>query len=111
MAKNHVDSGKTVTYTNTGSAVIYSGSVVVIGEKIAVSLGDIQVGGKGTLFTEEVFKLPKDTGAAMNLGDSVYWDTANKKIVAASGTDTVPAGMVAADATANAATVNVKLNA
>ena len=111
MAKNHVDSGKTVTYTNSGAAVVYSGSVVVIGERIAVALGDIPVGGKGTLFTEEVFKLPKDGATAMALGDTAYWDTANKKIVAASGTDIVPAGMVAADATASATTVSVKINA
>ena len=111
MAKNFVDEGISVSYKNTGSGIIYSGSVVSMGTIVGVALGDIPAGASGTVRITGVWKLPKDTTAAMSLGDAAYWDTANKKIVAAAGTDIVAAGVVAADATASAATVNVKINA
>ncbi len=108
MAKNYVQEGKVVTYANIGASVIYSGSVVVMGDIIGVALVDMAVGESGAVQIEEVFKLPKDTATAVAVGQRVFWDTATQKIVTAAGA--VPAGIAAAEAKVNAATVNVKLN-
>ncbi len=111
MAKNFVDEGTGVPYKNAGNAIIYSGSVVAMDALVGIALADIPAGASGTLRIVGVWKLPKDTATAMAVGDVAFWDTANKKIVAAAGTDIVAAGVVAADATAGAGNVNIKINA
>lgn len=111
MAKNYVQTGEVITYKNTGTAVIPSGAVVVMGAIIGIAVADIPVGDSGSVHIEKVWGLPKDTAAALAVGDKVYWDKTGKEIVAASSANTVPAGVAAADASASAGTVNVKINA
>lgn len=112
MSKNFVSEGLVLDYTNTGSAVIYSGSVVVMGDLIGVSITNIPAGKVGAVRVEGVFALPKAADTALTLqGAAVYWDTAAKLVVAAEGTDIVPAGVVARVPASGATAVEVKLNA
>jgi len=110
MATNYSHDGKVVDYENTNTAMIYSGSVVVMGDMIGVANIDIGPGKVGSVSVEGVWRLPKASGTAFALGAAVFWKAADKLVVAASGTDIVPAGKVFADAAAGAATVSVKLN-
>lgn len=55
MAKNYKHPGKVIPYTNSGSAIIYSGSIAVIGDIIGIALVDIPVGKAGSVQIEEVF--------------------------------------------------------
>ena len=111
MSKNFIDEGTSVSYKNTGAGIIYSGSVVVMNAIVGVTLGDIAVGATGTVRIVGAFKLPKDGATALEVGKAAFWDTVNKKVVAASGANIVACGTVVADASASATTVNVKINA
>ena len=111
MAKNHIQQGKALTYSNPGEALIAAGSVVVAGAIIGIALDDIPGGKDGTIQTEEVFRLPKDAATPFSLGDRAYWHTEQKKIVAAPGNGIVLAGIAAANVSASATTVAIKINA
>lgn len=111
MAKNYVQPGDTLTYKNVTSAVIYSGSVVSMGDIVAIAIADIPAGASGTVHTEKVWKLPSGISSAVAAGTRVYWDTAGKQVVSASGPDIVEAGVAAADAAAGDKSINVKINA
>lgn len=71
--KNFIQDGKTIDYTNGGSA-ISSGDVVVVGNLVCVALGDIANGETGVLATEGVYDLPKVDAAVIGQGESVIWD-------------------------------------
>ncbi len=73
MATNYVNEGKTLLYTNSGSA-ISSGDVVVAGTTLAVALVDIANGASGTVAIEGVFTLPKVSAAVIAQGEEVIWD-------------------------------------
>ena len=113
MAKNHVKLGNVLTFVNSGSGAvdIVSGAVVVVGSVIGVALVDIPVGKSGSVKIDEVWRLPKDDSVALEQGQAVFWDTANKQIVAAAGATIVPAGIAfdAVDATAKTANVVINL--
>ena len=109
MAKNHVQAGDVMTWTNgTGSAVT-SGSVVVVGDRIGVALVDIADGKSGEVATEEVYNLPKNT-AAMAQGKKCYWDATAGQIVLTASGNTV-AGNVHTAALGGDTQVAVKLGA
>jgi predicted RecA/RadA family phage recombinase len=110
MAKNFVQEGRNIDYLNTDAASIASGSVVAIGVLVGVAQTDIPPGKTGAVAIEGVWKLPKDTATELTAGALVYWDTVNKKIVAVTGANIVPAGVAVAAATSAAATANVKIN-
>jgi len=118
MALNHIQSGKVIDYTNSGSADIVSGRVVVIGTLVGVALVDIAVGKTGSVAIEEVYSLPKVTGAIAQ-GAKVYWAAAGDPVggVAGSGALTTTAsgntlaGIAAIAAASGDATVALKLNA
>jgi predicted RecA/RadA family phage recombinase len=110
MAKNFVQDGKSIDFQNTDADTVFSGSVVVMGALVGIAQTDIPAGKTGAVAIEGVWKLPKDTATALNLGALAYWDTANKKIVAAAGENIVLAGVVIGTVAANTATANVKIN-
>lgn len=73
MSTNYVQEGKTIDYTNGGSAIA-AGDVVVVGEQIGVALGDIANGETGAVALEGVFDLPKVDAAVIGVGESVIYD-------------------------------------
>ena len=118
MANNHVMRGKHLDYTNNGSGAIKSGQFLLVGSLGAVALVDIAVGKTGSVAIEEVYSLPKVTGAIAQ-GAKVYWAAAGDPVggVAGSGALTTTAsgntlaGIAAIAAASGDATVALKLNA
>jgi len=78
MATNYVYEGKTLEYTNGGSAIA-AGDVVVVGQQVCVALDDIANGETGVLATEGVWNLPKVDAADITKGDSVIYDVSAAK--------------------------------
>lgn len=74
MANNHVQPGKVLSYTNGGGSTIASGAVVVVGALIGVALGSIPAGQSGSVQIEEVFTVPKVSGAVIAQGETLTWD-------------------------------------
>jgi len=118
MALNHIQSGKVINYTNSGGTAIKPGQVVVIGTLVGVALVYIAAGESGSVAIEEVYEVPKATGAIAQ-GAAVYWDADGNPVggVAGSGaivttpTDNTLAGKAFAGVASDAAVVRVKLNA
>jgi predicted RecA/RadA family phage recombinase len=110
MAKNYVQEGNVLDYTNTSGATILSGSAVLIGKRLAVALGDIEPNGKGQLAVSGVFALPRLNTDDTKIGEELYWDAAASHLTESAAGNT-KAGYAAADAGAGVATVAVKLNA
>lgn len=74
MAKNFIQPGKVINFTNDTAAAITSGSVVVMGGTIGVALGDIAIGQTGSVAIDGVYQLPKVTTAVIGQGESINWD-------------------------------------
>lgn len=89
--QNQISNGNTILYTNNTEAIILAGDVVPFAGNICIALGDIAIGGQGTLVNRGEFQLPADSATAFEQGDRLYWNVAGKKLTK---TDTdVPAGM------------------
>lgn len=73
MATNYVQPGKSITWTNGGTAKS-AGDVVVIGKVLAVCLVDIANGASGSVALEGVFTVPKVSGAVIAQGENLTWD-------------------------------------
>lgn len=72
MSTNYVQDGDVIQYTAGGT--IAAGTVVVIGNKLGVTLVDLVNGQTGSVATEGVFTVPKVSGAVIAQGDSLTWD-------------------------------------
>lgn len=75
--KNHVQSGKTLTfpaapYTVAAGAGFQVGGLFAVAVNAAASGAPVQ----GNL--TEVYTLPKATGSNWTLGEVIYWDNTNK---------------------------------
>ncbi len=74
MAKNFIQPGEVIDWTNgTGSAVA-SGAVVAIGQMLGVALVGIANGATGSVQIKGVFEVPKVSGAVIAAGESLVWD-------------------------------------
>ena len=113
MATNKVQDGKTVNYSNSGSA-ISAGDVVVIGEQIGVAIVDIANGATGEVAMEGVFTVPKVSAAVIAKGESVIYDVSAGEFddnAATPATGDVSGCCVAWEAAGNGVTsIAVKLN-
>jgi predicted RecA/RadA family phage recombinase len=114
MATNYVYEGKTLNYTNTGAAIA-SGAVVVVGNIIGIAQGDIAAtSGTGVLAIEEVWTVPKVSGAVIAAGEKVLWDVsagAFDDSLATPATGDVSNCCVAMEAAGNGVTtIEVKIN-
>lgn len=78
MAKNYVQEGDVIDWTNAGAAVS-SGDPVAIGSNgdafIGIALVDIANGGSGSVALEGVFDVPKVDAAVIGAGEYVTWDS------------------------------------
>lgn len=118
MALNHIQPGKTIDYANGSGVDIASGDPVLIGKLLGVALVDIPDGSSGAVALEEVWELPKATGA-ITVGAQLYWDadgnpvggTTGAGALTATSTDNVACGKAFASAAEAVATVQIKLNA
>jgi predicted RecA/RadA family phage recombinase len=110
MAKNFVQDGKNINYTNLDAVEIESGAVVELGSIIGIAQGVIAPGKTGVLSIEGVWALPKASAATFTVGALAYWKTADKTVVAAPGTGIIPVGVALSAAGAGKTSVNVKIN-
>ena len=104
--KNFVQTG--VNLTLPSPAAVLSGDVVIVGSIIGIAAETVTPGADVDVVTEGVFALPKVSALAIAIGDTVYWDTANKLVTkTTSGNSKLG---VAVTAAANpSGMVNVKL--
>lgn len=113
MAKNFVQPGNVIDWTNgTGSAVA-AGSVVKMGNTLGVALVDIANGDVGAVSCCGVFTVPKVSGAVIAQGESLTWDVSagafdDNAAVAASGDVTGPAAHAWESAGNGVTTIAVK---
>lgn len=117
MAKNFIQCGDVINWTNGGTAVV-SGQVVVIGSNgdalIGIALVDIAGSATGSVQIDDgVFDAPKVSGAVIAQGEYVMWDASagafdDNQATPASGD--VSDAVVAVESAGNGATtVKVKL--
>lgn len=109
MAKNHVQPGKTMPYTNSTGTDIASGDVVVVNDMIGIALGDIADGESGSLALGQVWTLDKEADLAISQGETVYWDATAGEIDKTDTNDL--AGKCFKDAAGTDTTVEVLVNA
>lgn len=107
MAKNFKQDGSTLTLTP--ASAVASGAGNLFGAALfGIALTDVAGGVPGPFATEGVWELPKTSALAINVGDRVYWDAANKVVNKTSAAQQCVG--VAVSAAANpSATVTVKL--
>ena len=74
MAKNYVQAGEVVDFTNGTGSDIASGDVVPMGSLIGVAITDIPDGATGAVGVEGVWELPKVESAVIGAGETVNWD-------------------------------------
>jgi len=110
MAKNHIQEGRVMNWTNSTGADVLSGAVVLVGVMVCVALGNIADGEEGRLATEEVFELPKAAGLAIDQGDRLYWDDADGELNKTE-LDNFDAGVAFTSAADTDTTVQIKLGA
>jgi predicted RecA/RadA family phage recombinase len=65
--------GATIDYTNPGTLVIASGTVIDLGNFIGIVIADIAVGAVGALAVNGVHELPATSGEAWAQGDQLFW--------------------------------------
>jgi predicted RecA/RadA family phage recombinase len=114
MADNFVYDGATMPHTNATGSTITAGTVLRIGQLMAVALVDIAASATGTVAIEGVWEVPKVSGAVIARGESVIWDASAAAFddnAATPATGDVSGCCVAMEAAGNGVTViDVKLN-
>lgn len=113
MANTFVETGETLSYSNSGSA-ISSGGVVALATGssgyIGIAKADIAATtGTGVLMVSGVHQLTKKSGDVFTVGAIVYWDSSNSRLTTSSTSNT-RAGRVWAAAASAATTARVKIN-
>ncbi|GAA5446140.1 hypothetical protein Misp06_04349 [Microbulbifer sp. NBRC 101763] len=100
MATNFVQDGRMLDYTNSTSAVITSGQVIVVGAVLGVAMDDIAVGESGVIGIDGVFTVPKVSAAVIGQGEALTWVVASSSFdsnaaTAATGDITGPTAFAA----------------
>lgn len=78
--KNKKFSGHNIPYTATADRL--SGDVIIKGEFIGISSGDVLNTEEGTMDTTGVYELAKEAAVVFAQGDKVYFDPATKECTA-----------------------------
>lgn len=106
----YIQDGKIINYHNDSGAVIKYGDVIALTDRIGVAAIDIPVGGLGSVDLEGVFEVKAEGTAAFTVGQTVYWDAANKQVTATKATSgAILAGIVIEPKAAADVTALVKL--
>lgn len=110
MATSLLKSGPVVPWTNgTGSAVV-SGAVVIVGTMCAgIASVDIANGATGSVQTEGVFSLDKNTSDALTQGAPVWWDASAGECINAVALNAIFLGFAEVAAGASDTTCQVRL--
>lgn len=109
MAKNYVQEGCIIPWTNSTGSAVASGAPVAVGLLgMGIALVDIANGAIGSVQVEGVFQLPKAAGAIAQ-GSPVYWDPVNGYCVNAAAVGCWFLGFAAEAAGSSDTTVNVAL--
>lgn len=74
MAKNYIQPGEVIDWTNATGGAKTAGSVIAIGQMLGVALVDIANGATGSVQIKGVFEVPKVSGAVIAAGESLVWD-------------------------------------
>ena len=107
MAKAvYVQKGDNIDFT-AAEAVGYM-DVVPLEDKVGVAMQDIPAGGTGTVALTGAYAFPAATGAAIKVGQKVYWDGTNGVITGTATNNTFAGYAITAKASAGAA-VTVRL--
>lgn len=114
MAKNYVQEGNVINWTNNTAAAVASGDVVVIGQIIGIALVAIAIDAAGSVALEGVYTVPKVTGAVIAVGESLTWDVSAGKFddnaaTPATGDITGAAAVAFESAGSGATTLKVRL--
>ena len=108
MKAEYLQRGEALDYTNATENTIPAGAVVTIATRLGVAGCDIPPGKTGSLHVCGVFRIKKTGAAAMEQGQTAYFDGTG--ITGTSGDNAIEVGYVAEAAEAAAETVLVKLN-
>lgn len=101
-----VQKGDNIEITAT-DAVGYM-DVVPLEDRVGVAQQDIPAGGSGTVTLTGAFSFPAATGAAIKVGQKVYWDSTNSVITGTATNNTFAGYAITAKASAGTA-VTVRL--
>ena len=104
----YLQRGEALDYRNTTEETIPHGTIVTIGTRIGVTGCEIPPGKLGSLHVCGVFRIKKTDAAAMEQGQTAYFDGTG--ITGTSDDNAIEVGYVAEAAEAAAETVLVKLN-
>ena len=110
MAKNYVQEGDVIDYVNASGSTITSGTAVLIGARLGVTLADIANGATGSVQVEGVFTVPKLGTDVVAAGALLYWDNTNKRLTTTASGNTL-SGFAVAAAGSGVTAVNIKINA
>jgi predicted RecA/RadA family phage recombinase len=109
MARNYVQEGCVVDWTNNSGGAVTSGAPVVIGySRMGIALVDIASNAVGSVQVEGVFTLAKASGT-ITQGQKLWWDAANAEIVNAPAKNAYFIGYAFRGAATGDATVDVEL--
>jgi predicted RecA/RadA family phage recombinase len=110
MAKNYIQQGDVLDWTNGTGSAVSSGDPVVIGnEQMGIALVDIANAATGSVAKCGVFSLPKNTSDAVTAGHKVWWDAANAEVINEPAINSYFIGYAVAAELAETATVKVQL--
>lgn len=107
MSANKIKRGERLDITLT--AIAASGDVVVVGDILGVAVTGGAIGDTVAVDTEGVFDVPKATGQAWAVGNTLYWDATAKNFTTTS-TSNKRAGIAAAVQASGDVTGYVKIN-
>lgn len=108
--RNFVQSGNTLPFPAPAGGVA-GGDLVVIESLFGVASTTAAAGESVEIAMGGVYELPKAPAAVLKAGAKVFWDPAAKLVVAAAVEGTIPIGVAAEPAPAQAVTAVVRLNA
>ncbi|EES3796568.1 TPA: DUF2190 family protein [Escherichia coli] len=106
MAKNYIEDGKTLDWTNTGANAVNSGDAVGVGAVVGIAHDNIAASATGVLHMSGVFELPKTSTDSWAQGVKLY--LASGKLTTTSSSNPL-VGVAWAAAAAGSATAVVRL--